>query len=75
VSCTSASSCTAVGYWSNDISYMTLVSTWNGTAWSQAASPTTSSRLLGVACTTGGTVCTAVGYQDGNYGNSLAERN
>lgn len=71
VHCQSADSCTAVGYWTNDNeaqSPWTLVSAWNGTAWSQVTSPSGSdtspgSSLNGIACTSGGSVCTAVGGQ------------
>jgi len=68
VSCTSATSCTAVGsYQSSDVSnfgaYQTLVEVWDGTAWTIATSPnpsTTHDILEGVSCGTSQT-CTAVG--------------
>jgi hypothetical protein len=64
VSCTSPSSCVAVGYYSNGTTYQTLIETWNGTAWSSASSPNTSitqSNLLqGVSCTSPSS-CVAVG--------------
>jgi hypothetical protein len=66
VSCTSASACTAVGYYTNGGSYdQTLVEQWNGTTWSIVPSPnpsvTQDSQLNGVSCTSASS-CTAVGY-------------
>jgi len=48
VSCVSASSCKAVGYFGNN----TLVESWNGSAWSIVRSPDlgTNSTLDGVSC-------------------------
>ena len=69
VSCTSASACTAVGYYTNSAGTdVTLAEAWNGTSWSIEATPDPSgaqeSYLIGVSCTTAG-ACTAVGeYND-----------
>ena len=67
VSCASASSCTAVGYyWDNSGVYKTLVESWNGTSWSVVPSPSpgrasSSDELQGVSCASASS-CTAVGY-------------
>jgi len=66
VSCSSASSCTAVGsaYAPGGTAYRTLVLTWSGGGWSAATSPDPSTGddvLQSVACGASGT-CTAVGY-------------
>jgi hypothetical protein len=66
VSCTSATTCTAVGaaYVSGGTAYRTLVETLSGGAWSIGSSPdpTTGDDVLqSVSCVTGGT-CSAVGY-------------
>lgn len=66
VSCTAATACTAVGNYGNpaDRQNDTLIETWNGTTWTQAASPnpggTTGSYLAAVSCSTS-TSCTTVG--------------
>ncbi len=68
VSCTSATSCTAVGsYQSGDVTnfgvFQTLVEVWDGTAWTIASSPnpsTAKDTLQGVSCATS-QLCTAVG--------------
>ncbi|MHB8290404.1 MAG: hypothetical protein ACYDEY_14465, partial [Acidimicrobiales bacterium] len=74
VSCASADSCTAVGYYNNG---QTLVEVWNGTSWSIVPSPNVSGSkdnfLLGVSCTSA-TSCTAVGYySNGTVDQTLAE--
>lgn len=78
VSCASPTSCVAVGSYSAvdnpyRAEYATLAETWNGTAWSLAATPSPSNRavLRSVACTSP-TSCLAVGaYETGGYaGNS-----
>jgi hypothetical protein len=85
VHCLSASSCTAVGYWTLDNEaqpYYTLVSSWNGSQWRQVTAPSPGSNTYGpaalnsLACTSGGSVCTAVGEQTNSSGNltALAER-
>jgi hypothetical protein len=58
VSCTSATSCQAVGF----TAHATLVESWNGTAWSIVSSPDqgTDPFLSSVSCPTA-TSCTAVG--------------
>ena len=65
VSCVSATDCTAVGdYHKRGFPTVTLVESWNGTAWSIDATPNPpgarSSELTGVSCTSA-TTCTAVG--------------
>jgi hypothetical protein len=75
VSCTSASACTAVGYYRKQGSFQrsSLAETWNGTSWSIQPTPHQSSAdhvLNAVSCTSA-SACTAVGlvgYQ------TLAER-
>jgi hypothetical protein len=62
VSCTSATSCFAVGNY-DDGAIKTLIERWNGTAWSIVASPNTNSensRLKSVSCSSA-TSCVAVG--------------
>ncbi len=66
VSCSSPSSCSAVGdFYQNATGHtLTLAETWNGRIWSIQNTPdpagTTASALLGVSCTSS-TACTAVG--------------
>ncbi len=70
VSCTSASACTAVGYYvdSSDVA-VTLAEAWNGSSWSIQTTPNPSgaqaSELTNVACTSA-SACTAVGYWIGS---------
>ena len=80
VSCSSATACTAVGYYFNASgSEFTLGERWNGTSWSIQSTPSPGSygpELLGVSCPTA-TDCTAVGtYQavSGGPNVTLAER-
>ena len=79
VSCTSATACTAVGFYTNSSdSDVTLAEAWNGTSWSIETSPEPSgaqeSYLIGVSCTSA-SVCTAVGESNNssNYETALAE--
>jgi hypothetical protein len=77
VSCTGASACTAVGFFNNGTEYQTLIEAWNGTSWSVAPSPNTSSSqdnyLDGVSCT-GPSACTAVGtFYNGSVSQTLIE--
>ena len=77
VSCTSATACVAVGDFLSGSVFQTLIETWNGTAWSIAPSPNTSStlnnNLSGVSCTSP-TACVAVGSADnGTSGQTLIE--
>jgi hypothetical protein len=75
VSCTSATTCTAVGYYINSSgTQVALTETWSGGGWSMtpaAAIPagTTVSILNGVSCTSAST-CTAVGYYVNSSVNS-----
>lgn len=74
VSCTSATSCTAVGwYTSSNVStfgqMLTVVEVWDGTAWSLESSPnpSTGSLLEGVSCGSN-QMCTAVGQAEDEGG-------
>jgi hypothetical protein len=72
VSCTSATSCFAVGFSGTG----TLAAHWNGSTWTAQSTPSPgqSGSLSGVSCTSD-TACTAVGgYQDGTRLVTLAER-
>ncbi|HET9075698.1 MAG TPA: hypothetical protein VFN68_02110 [Acidimicrobiales bacterium] len=86
VSCVSASSCTAVGYYltgPNGLRHQTLIERWDGSAWSIVASPDTSAtddnELNGVSCVSASS-CIAVGSYTflgpGNqeYSQALIER-
>jgi hypothetical protein len=80
VSCTSATSCTAVGYYeASSGTTVTLAESWNGSAWSVQTTPNptgvTESLLEDISCSSS-TACTAVGWSttsEGDYLN-LAER-
>jgi sugar lactone lactonase YvrE len=66
VSCVSASSCTAVGYYKNSAgTTVSLAERWDGTEWKVQATPNPAgaleSRLEGVSCSTASN-CSAVGY-------------
>lgn len=72
VSCTSTSSCMAVGYYQNTAgTYFALAAHWNGTEWKIQATPeptgTLDSLLDGASCTSAST-CTAVGYYENSSG-------
>ena len=63
VSCTSATSCFAVGYYATTSNVDTLAARWNGTTWSTVAIPNpagTDNQLSAVSCTSA-TSCFAVG--------------
>jgi hypothetical protein len=73
VSCTSATTCTAVGSGSGGTSTsVTLAERWAGTTWTiqTTPNPTPGSELSGVSCTSA-TACTAVGF---GQNGTLAER-
>jgi hypothetical protein len=78
VSCTSSTSCVAVGlYYNSSSDAQTLIETLSGTTWSITNSPNTSSsednHLYGVSCTSS-TSCVAVGYyQAGSFEQTLIE--
>jgi len=63
VSCTSTSTCTSVGSWTNT-GALSLAERWNGTSWSRQAVPhppkSVTGSLAGVSCTAAA-ACTAVG--------------
>jgi hypothetical protein len=64
VSCSTASSCVAVGSYFTSTAARTLIEAWNGTAWVVVASPnigTSINALTGVSCFST-TSCEAVGY-------------
>jgi hypothetical protein len=69
VSCASASTCTAAGFYDSSSGYArTLIESWDGTSWSRVPSPTRgphNNDLNGVSCASAAT-CTAAGY----YSNS-----
>lgn len=80
VSCVSPTWCVAVGSWvDNDVgkrsgTRRTLILTWNGSSWAQAASPnpgTTSDTLSGVSCASTSS-CVAVGSSANATGPSQA---
>ncbi|HEX3333619.1 MAG TPA: hypothetical protein VHS57_04715 [Acidimicrobiales bacterium] len=75
VSCTSATSCEAVGYFESVVGdEAALAEGWNGAAWTLQTplDPGTDDYLTGVSCAA--TACTAVGYQQDSSGHqSLAE--
>jgi hypothetical protein len=65
VSCTSSSSCTAVGFYKRaSPDERTLIEAWNGFEWSVTPSPSpySSDQLLGASCPDT-TTCEVVGYQ------------
>jgi hypothetical protein len=74
VSCTSASACTAVGYYFGPMGpYVTLAEAWNGTSWSIQKTPSPNpggSTLYSVSCTSA-RACTAAGAS--SAGAPLAE--
>ena len=77
VSCSSATSCTAVGnYYDTSASTpKTLIESWNGGSWSIVPSPSPGSSnndLSGVSCTSSSN-CTAVGYFTNSTDNTLVE--
>jgi hypothetical protein len=79
VSCPAATSCTAVGYYTNRSNVeVTLAERWNGDRWAIQPTPTPagalSSGLSGVSCPSP-TTCTAVGGYTANKGSgaTLAE--
>jgi hypothetical protein len=71
VSCASATSCTAVGGYTNSSGMQVLVAEyWNGTSWTVQTTPSpvgaTQSELAGTSCN-GASACTAVGeYTNGS---------
>src|SRR5213594_2470128 len=71
VSCASASSCIAVGFYLDGSGFSrTLIEKWDGTSWTAASSPNASSAsnsLSGVSCASAGS-CTAVGSYDTGAG-------
>ena len=80
VSCTAATACTAVGYYTNSSgTSLTLAERWNGTSWAIQPTPkhtgATSGVLNGVSCTAA-TACTSVGFyrNSSNTYLTLAER-
>jgi hypothetical protein len=75
VSCHSADSCQAVGYYTPSISDRSLIESWDGTRWSRSSSPHpgSASALDGVSCVSD-TWCMAVGnYTNGTFQRTLTE--
>ena len=75
VSCTSASACTAIGYFIPSTGgSSTLAESWNGRVWTVQSTPNPTgaqnNELRGVSCTSS-TVCTAVGFYD--HGSPVEE--
>jgi hypothetical protein len=74
VSCSSAASCTAVGYsyYASGSAEPSLAESWNGTAWSiqSTANPTPNSYLSAVSCSSP-SVCLAIGNYDTGAGGSM----
>jgi hypothetical protein len=80
VSCTSATACTAVGYYYNDSSiFFPLAERWSGKSWTIRATPkpagSTDPKLESVSCTSA-VACTAVGFyvNRSSANQTLAER-
>src|SRR5439155_9877516 len=78
VSCTSASECWAVGYYSTGSSNQTLIEKWDGLTWSIVASPNANSaqnnQLNAVTCASASD-CWAAGYaNNGSSDQPLTER-
>jgi hypothetical protein len=76
VSCSSATACTAVGYYVNSSGvFVTLAEVWNGTSWTVQTTPNpkgaTYSELDAVSCSSA-TACTAVGTYENSSGNEVA---
>ena len=74
VSCASAATCTAVGYYfSTPGADRTLIESWNGTTWTVVPSPSRGNSLTDVSCVSAA-ACTAVGsYTTGNAYKTLIE--
>jgi hypothetical protein len=78
VSCVSARSCTAAGWYNTGVGPdQTLIESWNGSAWSIPSSPdqgTGDNRLAGISCRSA-SLCTAVGdyVNTGGVSQTLAE--
>jgi hypothetical protein len=72
VSCTSATLCTAVGYFNANNTTATLAEAWNGEGWSVRSTPTGDTNRLfnGVSCPTA-SVCIAVGYRVNSAGVTM----
>jgi hypothetical protein len=61
VSCLSASSCTAVGYYESGANLTPLAEHWNGTSWSQQRTPASSSPGFNAISCVSSSFCIAVG--------------
>jgi hypothetical protein len=77
VSCTGPSSCVAAGFYYNGTNRQTLIESWNGSAWSIASSPDTSTSkdnvLLGVSCTSASSCVTVGNNYNGTHNQTLVE--
>lgn len=78
IACSSASSCTSVGYYQTSTAYLGEAESWNGKAWTVESTPAPASGdsgfLSGVACPAAAE-CMSVGYVQDASGNdtTLAE--
>jgi hypothetical protein len=75
VSCSSATACTAVGFYDNNSgTEVTLAEVWKGTSWTVQAPPNpkgaTDSGLEALSCSSA-TACTAVGFYDNSSGTDV----
>jgi hypothetical protein len=78
VSCTSSTSCMAVGYAEVSGAYQSLAEVWNGSTWTVQSVPSPaesfSSELTAISCTASN-ACTAVGrYSTSSVSGTLVER-
>lgn len=65
VSCTSATACTAVGWYRREENLTILVERWNGTEWSIQSTPNASGDALSAVFCMSATSCIAVGNSEG----------
>ena len=75
VSCSSAASCTAVGFYDSPAGALALAEAWNGQVWTIQATPNPPgpaavSQLNGVSCSSA-TACTAVGFSQNSSSTDL----
>ena len=73
VSCSAATACDAMGYYSTTSNFATLVDAWNGTAWTSESAPSANDeKINGISCPPTG-ACQAVGfYIPGSISEPLA---
>ncbi len=75
VSCSSATACTAVGYYVTGSPLVALAERWNGKSWALQSLPAGVSNpwMTGVSCPSA-TACTAAGFADASPQATLAEQ-